>query len=275
MRAWEAKNLRLTFRARMHIGENWVGYRKRTAHSLRTKWKKMGLPLLVEKIVVKIWMTINWAFYGGEVPFMTALRSILGWRTPTWWRNKSAWDIATDGTNVTRWKHKFGFHNRGVQRDTPMVKFGGRREKLDTAYGTWTTPHGRRDGPSTRDDETCREKKNSTRRCDDEEAKRPGTTGTREARRRHKLILEIRGDSKTMVDWVNGHAKLKMKESTIATAQNLLRELWSREVGSRQRVTDWAVHIFREHNKEADSWAGERRPRSRRRMGGHRERCLV
>ena len=38
-----------------------------------------------------------------------------------------------------------------------------------------------------------------------------------------KLTLEIRGDSKTIVGWVNSHAKLKTKESTIASAQNLLR----------------------------------------------------
>ena len=38
-----------------------------------------------------------------------------------------------------------------------------------------------------------------------------------------KLTLEIRGDSKTIVDCVNSHAKLKTKESTIASAQNLLR----------------------------------------------------
>ena len=38
-----------------------------------------------------------------------------------------------------------------------------------------------------------------------------------------KLTLEIRGDSKTIVDCVNSHAKLKTEESTIASVQNLLR----------------------------------------------------
>ena len=66
-----------------------------------------------------------------------------------------------------------------------------------------------------------------------------------------KLVLGIMGDSKTIVDWVNGHAKMK----TNATAQNFLWEWWGRGVDPRRRVADWAVHIFREHHKEADFWA--------------------
>ena len=65
-------------------------------------------------------------------------------------------------------------------------------------------------------------------------------------------MLEITGDSKTSVDWVNGHAKLKTWKSTLATAQNLLWECWSRGVDLQRRMGDWAAHIFREHNKEAD-----------------------
>ena len=54
---------------------------------------------------------------------------------------------------------------------------------------------------------------------------------------------------------VNGHAKLRKKESTIASVQNHHREWCSRGVDLRQRVADWAFHIFRKHRKEADSWA--------------------
>ena len=49
VRPWEAKILRLTFRARMSPSESRVNYRIGTAKSLRIKWKKMGLPLLTEK----------------------------------------------------------------------------------------------------------------------------------------------------------------------------------------------------------------------------------
>ena len=53
VRAWEAKILRFTFKPRMKPGETWVGYRKKTAQSLRTSWRKMCLPLLTEKMRIK------------------------------------------------------------------------------------------------------------------------------------------------------------------------------------------------------------------------------
>ena len=70
-------------------------------------------------------------------------------------------------------------------------------------------------------------------------------------------MLEIRRDSETVVDWVNGHSKLKTKQSTIASGQNLLGKWWARGLDLRHRVAQWATHIFREHKKEADSWAGK------------------
>ena len=38
------------------------------------------------------WTTVNWAINDGEVSVMTPLRSILGWRTTSWWRSRSAWE---------------------------------------------------------------------------------------------------------------------------------------------------------------------------------------
>ena len=43
----------------------------------------------------------------------------------------------------------------------------------------------------------------------------------------------------------------------MAKTQNLLRDWWGRRVHLRQRAAEWATHIFREHNKEADAWAEE------------------
>ena len=37
-----------------------------------------------------------------------------------------------------------------------------------------------------------------------------------------ELMLGVRGDSKTIAGWVNGHVQLKSKESTTANVQNLL-----------------------------------------------------
>ena len=64
-----------------------------------------------------------------------------------------------------------------------------------------------------------------------------------------------RGLQKPIVDWVNGHAKMKTRVSTVAATQNLLREWWLRGIRLRQRTADWVTHAFREHNKEAGLWA--------------------
>ena len=69
-----------------------------------------------------------------------------------------------------------------------------------------------------------------------------------------KLTLEIRSDSKTLVDWVNGHATLKTRESTVANTQNLLREWWGEE-STNDNGLPIGRHIFRGHNKEDDLWA--------------------
>ena len=50
--------------------------------------------------------------------------------------------------------------------------------------------------------------------------------------------LEIKGDCKTIVDWVNGHAKMKTRVSTVEAIQNLLREWWGRGIRLRQRTAE-------------------------------------
>ena len=59
-----------------------------------------------------------------------------------------------------------------------------------------------------------------------------------------KMMMEIRSDSKPVVDWVNGSAKLKTPNGTVVAAQNLMWKWWSRGVDLRRRVADWALHFF-------------------------------
>ena len=161
--------------------------------------------------------------------------------------------MVTDPTDVTRWKQKLGFHNRGTQWDTPMSKWAG--EGDDWIQLMAQGPHRMEDVTSTRDDETSGgkiEKGGGAMTKKPRDLELPVLEMPAEDK---KLMLEIRSDSKTIVDWVNGLAKLKTKESTIGSVQNNLREWWRRGVNPRHRAADWAVHIFREHNKEADSWA--------------------
>ena len=78
------------------------------------------------------------------------------------------------------------------------------------------------------------------------------------------------------MDWVNGHAKLKTRESTVATAQNFLRDWWRRRVDQRQPTADWATHIYLEHNEEANLLAtkGERRGATMNRLTQPMSCCL-
>ena len=64
-------------------------YKVRTARMLRIRWKKMGLSSLAELCAEKVWKTMVWAVHEGEIPVLKALRSVIGWRTTVWWRNRS------------------------------------------------------------------------------------------------------------------------------------------------------------------------------------------
>ena len=102
--------------------------------------------------------------------------------------------MATDPTNVARWKHKFGFHNRGVQWDSPMSKWAGGRERLDTACGTRAAPQAKCDDQSAHDDETGGGKKNKERRG----------AMTKKPRDLEPLVLESPAEDKKLVLEIRG-----------------------------------------------------------------------
>ena len=106
VRAWEAKIPRLTFRPRMKPDDTWWVAEQAQQNFLRKSWRMMGLQLLTEKIASKIWTSMTWAVYEGDVP-------------------RASWSMARDPYNVQRWKHKVWFHNRRVQWDTPMARWAG------------------------------------------------------------------------------------------------------------------------------------------------------
>ena len=153
VRAWESQILRFTFRPRRMPDESWVTYKIRTSRFMRICWRKVGLPLLSHNVADKIWTTMTWAVFDGGVPVMLALRSLLGLRTTAWWRSRSSWGMAWDPNDVQRWKHKVGFHNRGVQWDTDG-EMGGRSEVLDTTDDANATPEGGCHSEFARVDET-------------------------------------------------------------------------------------------------------------------------
>ena len=125
VKRWETKVLRVTFRPRTKAGEEWVEDRKRNSKEVKAKWRKMQLPTRAVKIAEKVWKTMAWASCDGDVLVMNAPRSTLRWQMSTWWRNRSAWCMRADPINVSRWKHKWCFHNVGVVWDTPMARWAG------------------------------------------------------------------------------------------------------------------------------------------------------
>ena len=163
-----------------------------------------------------------------------------------------------DLANVTRWKHKFGFHNRGVQWDTPMSRWAGE----GTDWVQLMTQ-----GPPRKEDVMISLLK-MMRQPTEKKPQKGGGAPKKKPRdlepvilempaEEKKLMLQIRGDSKTIVDWVFGHAKLKTWESAAATVQNLLWDWWG-----RGRAVDWTVHIFRGTQRRSRLLAWERSERS-------------
>ena len=201
---------------------------------------------------------MTWAVYDGDVPIMLALRSILEWRTTAWWRSRSSWGMTWDPYNVQRWKHKVGFHNRGIQWDTPMARWAG-EVKDWIQLMTQTQP---------RKDDVIRNLLESMKQPVDRKKESKGSVPTKKPRDLLPLdlgtrvpgestTLEIKGDNKTIVDWMNGLVMTKTRIGTVEKAQNLLRQWWGRGMRLRQRTTYWVTHTFREHNKEADLSAGK------------------
>ena len=70
------------------------------------------------------------------------------------------------------------------------------------------------------------------------------------------IQMEIRGDNKTVVDWVNGKARERGAIGGIQRERQL-REWWGNKTNTRRKENDWAVYIFRERMK-ADASAARR-----------------
>ena len=117
--------------------------------------------------------------------------------------------------NVTRWKHKFGFHNRGVQWDTPMSKWAGEGEDWIQLLIQ---------SPPRKEDVMISLLKMMRQPTE----KKRESLGDRDTHTRQEIDAAKQESSKTVVDWVNGQAKLKTPNGTIAAAQNLLWKWWNR-----------------------------------------------
>ena len=98
---------------------------------------KMGLPLLTEKILSKIWTIKTWAVCEGDVPIVLAVCSILGGEQP---RGGEAGPLgAWRGTlpSLHAGSTKLGSRTKEYS-GTPMARWAGEGERLDQAYGATT-----------------------------------------------------------------------------------------------------------------------------------------
>ena len=235
VRAWGSQFLRLTFRPRRMADETRVTYKIRPSRFMGICWRKMGLPLLSHKIARKIWTTMTWAVYDGDVTVMLALRSLFGCGERL---HGSSWGMAWDPNNVQRWKHKVGFHNRGVQWDTPMARWAGEGNDW-TELLTQTRPH---------KEDVIQNLLESMKQPFDKKKVSKGPAPSKKPRGLppldlailvpgEQLTLEIQGDNKTSADWMNGHTKMKTRIGTVEKVQNLLREWWGHGERFRQRAS--------------------------------------
>ena len=130
---------------KMCVGESWVGYRKRTAHSLRIKQRKMGSADDNRKIVDEIWTTMIWVVCDGEVYGHEGPSFCSWWRITSWWRSRSAWIIKKGPGERDKME---------AQMEVSQQRSAGRhstvgREKGRTGYSFWhKAPHGGCDGPA-------------------------------------------------------------------------------------------------------------------------------
>ena len=111
--------------------------------------------------------------------------------------------MATDPTDVTRWKHKLEFHKR---------EYNGASGWAKGTIGAGTAPQGRCDVQFVRVDETSNEEKKKKASAPTKKLRDLTPLALEVPTEDEKLTLEIRGDSKTIVDCVNSHAKLKRRK---------------------------------------------------------------
>ena len=86
--------------------------------------------------------------------------------------------------------------------------------------------------------------------------------------------MEMRGDCKTVVDWINGHAKQKTPNKTLVAAQKQMRDWWSRGADLRRRLPTGRC-AFSANTTMRPTLGRERSQRLQRRMGGRLESGLA
>ena len=89
----------------------------------------MGLPFLYEVIAERMWRAMGWVCDGRSNAVIDTLkkRSIDG-EARDRWHSLQTEMMERDPENHTRWKHKWGWHNRGNVWDKIATDWAGRED---------------------------------------------------------------------------------------------------------------------------------------------------
>ena len=68
---------------------------------------------------------MGWVCDDRPTAVINTLRQVLKWRSTKWWRSTEASEMEEDPFNHTRWKHKWGWHNRGCVWDKVATELAG------------------------------------------------------------------------------------------------------------------------------------------------------
>ena len=88
----------------------------------------MGLPFLYEMTAESMWRAMGWVCDDGPNAVVDTLRQVLRWRSTEWWQSAQASGMTEDPHNLTRWKHKCGWHNRGCVWDKIATGWAGEED---------------------------------------------------------------------------------------------------------------------------------------------------
>ena len=103
IKRWETKAMRRVFRFKKRA--NYCTRAARVARKVRTMMK---LPFLSEVIAESKWRAMGWVCDEGPNAVVNTLKQVFRWRSTQWWQ---------DPYNHSRWKHMWGWNNRGCLWD--------------------------------------------------------------------------------------------------------------------------------------------------------------
>ena len=167
------------------------------------------------------------------------------------------WLIPTIPNDHTRWKHKFGWHNRGCVWDKIASEWRVKQDwhnKRKTSEGrgqetswclrcwVWNTQSytGQKIGECVKSN------------CKKKETRILGPRDESMSIRIEDVTAQKCGDSKVAEKWINGHCTMGQKhKAKIDHIQKTLYSRWTRRVVyPTERIDDYTKHVSREYNQE-------------------------